>query len=288
MILSGLIDTNKGVAEIKISQIMSFTDISPLPSPESIRQYHSIRRSRHIRREPLETEIYTEFFRSAPQLQSWASEGQSCDIIVCGSSQTRHRTRDFAVGAIDLISDKNIAVVWALKPKDLENYTSMDLLKYLTSQILKCNHSLCNERSAALNAARFQSSTTESQWFDLLGSVIDGLTQLYIIVDLDVLKDTPTKGYHWPEKFQALFEELRQRNISTIVKVAFISSRVRQLSQTEQFPKDRILQIPNGRSSKIQKASKSISGTRSRKKFRKFLPLDPIVLDRNDLPEYEI
>jgi len=168
-------------------------------------------------------------------------------------------TRDFAVDAIDLITTAHVPVVWALSFQGLDSGAGgpLDVLKYLVSQVLQLNHTLLNERSAALSAARFQSAKSCQDWLNLLGSVLQGLEQIYIIIDLDVLGQGLREDIPWPDLFIQLADGLSARSLHTIVKVAFICSRRQHRSRLGSFDMERVLEITKGRKSRVQKAERA-------------------------------
>ncbi len=230
---------------------MTFTATSVLPSPEICRQYHRVRCNR--RRQS--GQYNNSFLRRSEQLQAWANKEESRQIAVCSNFQTRHAARDFAIDAIDLIKDAQIPVAWALNPRnDLrEDVTSVGVLKYLTLQALQQNHTMLNERSAALSAARYQSATTEDDWINLLGSALEGLPQIYMIVDLEILGIGMTER-SWSGIFTTLFERLQCRNIRTVVKVAFVLTRsIYKATLIQDMDQRSILQIPMNRSGRVSK-----------------------------------
>lgn len=49
------------------------------------------------------------------------------------------------------------------------------------------------------------------------------MVQIYILLDAQILKEDPSDGEPWPDVFNNLFDELRKRNIRTVVKLAFVS-----------------------------------------------------------------
>jgi hypothetical protein len=119
-----------------------------------------------------------------------------------------------------------IPVLWTLSAKAENNLgwrSPVEVLKQLVLQVLYVNHSLLNEQSAALNASRFQSATTEADWFDLLGSVLEGLPQVYIVIDAEVMSRQFSSEISWPEAFLELFGKLKARCCKTIVKVVLLS-----------------------------------------------------------------
>jgi hypothetical protein len=82
---------------------------------------------------------------------------------------------------------------------------------------------LVNEQSPVLNAARFQSARTEGDWFELLGSVLEGLPQIYVVVDAEILSKEFSSHIRWPEAFLHLFERLQERFCKSVVKVVLVS-----------------------------------------------------------------
>lgn len=124
------------------------------------------------------------------KLKEWASATASSLVLVKGSFLTRRETKDFAADIVGLLRSMKIPVVWTLSAKAegvLEWRSPVDVLKQLVLQVLHRNHSLLKEQSYALNAARFQSASTEPDWFELLGTVLEGLEQIYIVVDAGIL-----------------------------------------------------------------------------------------------------
>ncbi|KAJ3537715.1 hypothetical protein NM208_g6198 [Fusarium decemcellulare] len=216
---SGLIDTNRKISEVQFSQILTFMSDSVLPDPFTMRQYYASRRNRRRRIDAGKNQLSLD----STQLQQWGARTESSQLLVQGSFKSRHLTRDFAIDMIDLIVDAGVPVAWALDPDRQPGtaFTSMDVLKYVASQVLKLNHTMLNERSASLNAARFQSISTEAEWFSLLGAVLEGLQQIYLVIDLELLNRAVTPEVSWLTEFPRLFESLVARNIRTVVKVAF-------------------------------------------------------------------
>jgi len=227
--------------------------MSPLPSPDVCRRYHCARRDQRRRNNGSDTPL-----RDEPQLQTWAADRTCSQLAICSSFEERHTARDFAVDAIDLISSAQVPVVWALSAQGLESgaFGPLDIAKYLVSQILQLNHNLLNERSASLSAARFRSARSCQDWFNVLGSVLQGLEQLYIIVDVDLLGQDMHEDIPWPDRFMQLADGLASKSIHTAVKVAFICSRRQHKSRLGSLDRHRVLEIPEGRKSRVKKAER--------------------------------
>ena len=146
-----------------------------------------------------------------------------------GSFGTSHQARDFAADAISLIRDANIPVVWVLNMKQDGNASQpsfTDVLKLLVHQILQNNLYLHN---AWFSAARFQSAQTDSEWFNLSESLLHGLPQIYIIVDVEILDSSFCEVPDWIKEFHNFFEILKEKSIQTTAKVALVSYRTNLL-----------------------------------------------------------
>lgn len=143
---------------------------------------------------------------------------QSALIIIRGSFA--NPSRDLTVSIIEAIKLSGSPVVWALNSKNTEEEllsaeedieplpslpTAIDVLKQL---VLQQNHTHLSERSGALNIARYKSATTESEWFDLLRSVITGMSRLYIVINVEVVGLDSGDTCHWPETFARFFKEI--------------------------------------------------------------------------------
>lgn len=146
--------------------------------------------------------------------------------MIKGNFATRHEAKDFAADIVDLLRTMNIPTVWVLNPSHEASGaepTTTDVLKQITLQILKINSTLLDERSLSLNAARFQSASSESDWFNLLGSALTGLPVIYIVIDVETVKCKLPNNFSWSAAFYRLFEDLSARGISTPIKVILIS-----------------------------------------------------------------
>jgi hypothetical protein len=215
------LDSARRICEIQFSQILTFTATTPLLSPEESFRYCQFLSNRRRRRVTIDANPP---WRSR-RLQEWASAKVCSLILVKGSYTTRHEAKDFATDIVGLLCKMKIPVIWTLSARADGNArwrSPIDVLKQLVMQVLHINSSLLTEQSPALNAARFQSATTELQWFDLLASVLSGLPQIYIVVDVEVLSEEFSSQILWPTAFLKLFDGIAKRS-KTIIKVVLIS-----------------------------------------------------------------
>ena len=220
--LESHLDTNRRVCEIQFSQILTFTASTTLLDPEESFRYSiamsNRRRSRRINdSDPI---------WKSPKMQAWASARGSSLTMIKGNSATRHQAKDFAADMVHLLRTTNTPTVWVLNTSRETSSTApttIDVLKQITLQVLKINSTLLDERSLSLNAARFQSACSESDWFNLLSSALTGLPLIYIVIDIDTVTSTLPYKFCWLAAFYRLFEDLSTRGIFTPIKVILIS-----------------------------------------------------------------
>jgi hypothetical protein len=193
-----------------------------LADPEATLRYYA--QMRKIRRQ--KEGDTTSSLRRSRRLQGWTAESHSSLLLVKGCFPTRHLLRDFAADLIDLFRKENTIVAWALQSKSQQQhaYDVVDILKQLVSQILQQTPAAFNERSASLTARRVRDASTADEWFSVLGSVLGGIKQVYLVIDTEAFADQ-AKEYGWSGQFAGLFNELQARRITTTVKAIFISCR---------------------------------------------------------------
>lgn len=174
------------------------------------------------------------------KFDKWKTSPESSLIIVQGHAQLRTDIRDFCVNVVEALRDANVPVLWALKmvERDATHEPSVvDLIKDLVSQALRVNTSLHTEQSLALNCARFQSASTESEWFELLGAVLAGIPQTYMIIDTDIVSTiyaNTTKDFSLPQAFLDLFKGLSSRGVKTTLRVILVSYRSNMSQKSDQ------------------------------------------------------
>jgi hypothetical protein len=194
---------------------------TPLPSPEISLKYHLAMRNRRL----LENPRYLDILDSCRRLNDWALKRSSNLLMIKGTFRNRGNARHVAASIIESTTQSHLPTVWILAPryfKVSQQLSSLDILKQLVLQILQKNSSLLEDRSQPLIAKQFQCATTESEWFDLLGLVLVGMPEIYIIIDIEILRGNFGGGQMWPLMFKDLFQKLVLRSPKTIVKVAII------------------------------------------------------------------
>jgi hypothetical protein len=242
--MASLLDTNKRVCDIQVSQILTFTASSTLQPPETARKLCSAIRNRRRFQHGVSS-----FLATSPKLQEWSATRNSSHISIFGSYATRHCAQDFAVDVINLVSESKIPVVWILNPSlsgdGATVPATIDILKHLVLQVLQLNQHRLTEKSLSLSATQFQCAKSEEEWFELLVSALMGLPLLYVVVDLEVLKSAPAEKALLVRGFLDLVDRLSSGSINTVMKIAFISYFQSGASAAD-IPTNEILYIPKG------------------------------------------
>ena len=146
--------------------------------------------------------------------------------MIRGNFATRHEAKDSAADIVGLLRKTNMPTAWVLNASceaSSAEPTAIDVLKQIVLQVLKINWTLLDERSLSLNGAKFQSATSESDWFDLLGSALTGLPSLHLVIDTEVVKSRLPYDFSWPAAFHKLSDDLSARCIATPIKVILVS-----------------------------------------------------------------
>ncbi|RHZ44875.1 uncharacterized protein CDV56_102264 [Aspergillus thermomutatus] len=213
-------DTSKGGPGINLSDILPLLAMPTLADPEATLHYYALMRKIRRRKEGHTTCS----LRQSRRLQDRVAESHSSLLLVKGSFPTRPPLRDFAAGMIGLLQKEKAIVAWVLQAKSQppHAYDTLDILKQLVSQILQQTPATVNERSASLTARRIRDASTPEDWFSVLGSVLGGIKQVYLVIETEAFADR-AKEYGWSGQFASLFNELQARRISTTVKAIFIS-----------------------------------------------------------------
>ena len=102
----------------------------------------------------------------------------------------------------------------------------VDVVKDLVFQALRLNLRLHSEKAIALRCQTFKNAETESDWFQLLESVLVGLPQICVLLELDKISSYYAHASHnpsWPEQFFKIFKAFSDRGIQTCLKVILVS-----------------------------------------------------------------
>ena len=218
------VNTDQRVFDLQLSQILTFTTKSVLPDPE-LCFHHSIAwRKGH----KLQLDRSIGIWKS-PKLRSWTSSAASALVVVKGTYSSRSVAKHLGFSVVENMRSSRIPVIWVL-PQDCQEYstdlTTIDLLKNLVYQAIRLNSAFRRESACALSCARIQSATTESEWFNILGSALAEVPLVYIVINIGSLgrKIIPVSDdFSLPLAFTNLFKQLASRDSHTVVKLILIS-----------------------------------------------------------------
>ena len=108
-LLEGQPDTNQGVSDLQLSQMVTHTANSVLVDPETSYRFGELIRSKYRRG----FNSMPKFWLS-PKLKDWTTSKSSSLIIMKGSYATRSLVSGFGVNVIEAVRSASIQVLWAL------------------------------------------------------------------------------------------------------------------------------------------------------------------------------
>jgi len=143
--------------------------------------------------------------------------------------------------------------------------STVDLLKYLISQAMHLNRTIHTDVAVTPRLSSYWGAQTESDWFNVLASVLQWIPLLLIIVDIELihpLLPAITEEFSWPSSFRSLFAGFMERNIRTVLKVALVSygSPIIDLPMNQEL-RDSV--IPVGGSGRSRRGPKKAGSRRS-------------------------
>lgn len=201
------------------------TSAGPLIDPAKSFQCSLFMRSRRN----LNLVAASEPFWLMPKVRLWNLAKVSSLVMVKGTFRNRFQIKDFCTNIVELLRDTKVPVVWVLKTIDLragQYCSTIDILKHLVSQVVRLNCAIQTDFALSRRLRMFSNATTEDDWFSLLGSVLEGLPQVYFVIDMEMLSSslpTITKDFSWTSAFLGLFQAMSDRGLKTIVKVILFS-----------------------------------------------------------------
>lgn len=224
---SARIELCQSLSEIQISQLLSYISASILLDPTKSLQVSLFMRNRRR----LKAKFSGPPFWHSQKLHSWNYSSSSALVMIKGTRKLRFHIRDFCSDSILILRKKQTLMIWALKAieshESPRNLTStIDLLKYLLLQAVRFNNNIHTDAAISSRLKAYWSAETESDWFDILASVVRGFPLLYIIIDVELLNlslANLTEEFSWSVAFLSLFSGLAERNIKTTLKVAMVS-----------------------------------------------------------------
>lgn len=246
LIATARMPLSQPLTEINIGQLLIQLNETYLPPPSNILQASLFLARRNQRRFDQSPHFWLD-----GRVQRWNQSRESSLVIIEGTRKTRPNLRCFTAKAIALLQATEISVIWALKTSlqaaDYQTFT-IDVLKYLISQAIRCNKSIHNNAAMAARLAAYREAESEEDYINILLSVLEGIRLVYIMIDLEVLcrNAQASARESWPRAFLSMFSELSRRSVGTILRVVFISceSPLRQNDLFGQY-RDHVVHVDN-------------------------------------------
>ncbi|KAL3430315.1 hypothetical protein BDV09DRAFT_178749 [Aspergillus tetrazonus] len=212
---TGTFDTCTRHPDVKLSNLLPH-----IVDLQSTFQYYT--QMRNIRRRKEGGSLC--LLRKSRQLQSWLAKVGSSQLLVKGSFHTRHMLRAFAADIIKLLQKKKRPVAWVLQQKGTDSglFDTINVLKQLVSQFFQQRTGVLDEQGASLAARRLQEATRVDDWFDLLGSILGSIKEVYLLFDTASFGKA-AQEYQWAQGFTRLYNKLRKRQAPTAVRAIYIS-----------------------------------------------------------------
>ncbi|KAK7937365.1 uncharacterized protein PG986_014233 [Apiospora aurea] len=219
-------EVRQQLSEVQLVQFLDHVKVAQMPDPINSFQASLFlskkRRTRPSARGPA--------FWLEDKVQRWNQSYTSSLVAVHGTRKMKFHLQGFCVESIAMLRDNKIPVIWALKAiapegRAADAVSSVDLIKYLTSQAIAVNKGIQTDAALAPCLRSYIGAQTEDDWIKILGSVLHGIPYLYIILDIEFLCQRltgPTNDF-WPAAFIRIFAELSTRGSKTVIRVALIS-----------------------------------------------------------------
>lgn len=222
---SAHIEFRQALSDIQLNQALTMASAGSLIDPVKSLQCSLFMRSRRN----LKSTAASEPFWFTPKVQSWNLATVSSLVMIKGTFRSRFQIKDFCTNVVELLRYTQVPVVWVLKTIDSraeQDCSTIDLLKHLVLQVLRLNCAIQTDFALSRRLRMFSTATTEDDWFSLLGSVLEGLPQVYFVIDIEMLSSSLpniTQDFSWPLAFLGLFQKMSDRGLKTIVKAILFS-----------------------------------------------------------------
>lgn len=152
-------------------------------------------------------------------MEQWAYKQKSSVMIL--KSKSASKTKHLLLDLVGLIRSSPQVILWALRFSNYWNttITSIDILRMLVAQALQLRPDSTYGPSP-VTSVHLREAVNEEDWLKTLGRVLDGVPEVYIVIDSDLLAFATRHDKNGGTK---LLELMQQIITKTLVKV-FVSS----------------------------------------------------------------
>lgn len=202
--------------------------LKPKRSPQDALQKHRsiIRRSSPWRANNRDT------FEIIQRLGEWISTPNTSLLVLQAQPRAQARVKEIATQLIGTLQPKTKRVIWYLSSisfADLDAVSVIEVLRTLVYQSMKLEPGLVVAQPENFNTAKLHASHTETEWFDLLCSILRRLGTCFIIVEAeDVSRDEEAAN-----KLVQALQMLSNRFYSTGVSIKLLLVSYRPVRSTK-------------------------------------------------------
>jgi hypothetical protein len=175
------------------------------------------------------TENRTIEFWKSPQVIEWASKDDCSLLILQGNSVYLNVIEKASVDLVDYLECNKRQVFWMFGApvgrftrsyyQNTVSETTRRLLRNIVVQIVKGHTGFSSLKRLATLVGLMRSASSADEWFEILGFVLEGLNEAYIVVDMGVVGADLQLMVSWPTSFARLFRTLRERSPKAVLKV---------------------------------------------------------------------
>ncbi|KAI0543843.1 hypothetical protein F4679DRAFT_567068 [Xylaria curta] len=227
---SALVSTNTMISDLQFANIMTTISDTTIGDPVKTLHHLLATRRRASRTVTGKATCLSRRFWNSPILNKWNTSITSDIAILRGQFQSLQALRYFCTDVIQYLSDLGIPIIYALKISVNElsspNISCVDLIKYILRQALQIRQRDETEKSMSLACAPFHGNYSETEWFQVLESVLSGINRpVYLVLDLELINRDliPSEGFSWFLAFRQFFEMLSRRQMPSCLKVLLIT-----------------------------------------------------------------
>jgi hypothetical protein len=241
------IQVQQSLSDIQLSHVISIITTSVLiDQHETLRFSLLMRNTRYSRRRSK----YRHAFWNDDRIQYWTTSRQSSLIVIKGTRRSRFSIQDFCTNVIEFLHERSVPTLWilrsAIQDEDCAPHqpSPTEIIKSLISQALRINCGLNADYKMSSRLQMYLNASTEAQWFALLAAALEGLSMVYIVIDMEALGPAfaiGPSGFSWITAFQELFQGLAAKEIKAIVKVLLVNYGSPLSIQATSDPKNREL-----------------------------------------------
>ena len=174
-----LSDQSEMIRSIQLTEILSLSFMCNLPtSGESLGYCQSVRTRGSMRTTYRLPELST--------LEKWSSDRRTSMLLTQISPP--QAAKSFLVDLVMLIQQNKIPIIWALRFPNFwdKKPTFEDLLRMLVIQAIQINPSAVSGPTP-ITAVHLREASSAADWLNILKRALTGMTQVYLVIDSDLL-----------------------------------------------------------------------------------------------------